>query len=293
MKKNAVVIIIVAIILILIGVAVYLFVKGSKKGKNLDKDGKIIDPTKDKDGKPIDTTPKLDTTPTPTPTPTPPPTYTTPTTLLPCTKDAFPMGMKAKNQCVQRLQQKLKLDDDGKFGKNTNTAVVGLGFVVPLTEADYDKIIAGLPPTDAAPASNTTPAGIQIDVAYKMLIRQIGTGAATKRYYNPNYVRVRYDASWTRAELSFFFYDDYQTSTTTTGRTSGETKPMSLPAETTLIIKNGPKVVAYGVWGDTGKNFRIYDIVTKGGKLVAGKGYKDFVEGNIWENIKAFESAIQ
>ena len=153
MKKNAVVIIIIAIILILIGVAVYLFVKGSKKGKNLDKDGKIIDPTKDKDGKLLllEKTPEV--TPTPTPEVTPPPTYTAPK-LLDCTTDAFPMGMGAKNQCVQRLQQKLnlsysaKLVDDGKFGKNTNTAVVGLGFVVPLTEADYDKIIAGLPPTN-------------------------------------------------------------------------------------------------------------------------------------------------
>lgn len=165
MKKNAVVIIIIAIILILIGVAVYLFVKGSKKGKNLDKDGKIIDPTKDKDGKLLllektpEVTPPLATTPTPTPTPTyTAPTYTAPT-LLPCTKDAFPMGMGAKNQCVQKLQQKLneihnidkekqklKLVEDGKFGKNTNTAVLGLGFVVPLTQADYDAILEGLGP---------------------------------------------------------------------------------------------------------------------------------------------------
>lgn len=147
MKKNAVVIIIIAIILILISVAVYLFVKGSKKGKNLDKDGKIIDPTKDKDGKLLEKSPEVTPTTTPTtttPTPTPTPTYTAPT-LLPCTKDAFPMGMGSKNQCVQRLQEKLKLVDDGKFGKNTNTAVLGLGFVVPLTEADYDKIIAGQP----------------------------------------------------------------------------------------------------------------------------------------------------
>ena len=285
MKKNAVVIIIIAIILILIGVAVYLFVKGSKKGKNLDKDGKIIDPTKDKDGKLLllektpEVTPPLATTPTPTP----PPTYTTPTTLLPCTKDAFPMGMKAKNQCVQRLQQKLKLDDDGKFGKNTNTAVLALGFVVPLTEADFDKIIAGQPATTAPTTTTTTTTPLSL---YEQLIRKIGTGSATKRYYNPNYVRVRYDAGWTRAELSFFFYDDYQTSTTTLG------KQMSLPADTKLIIKNGTKVVAYGFWLSDG-NFTIYDIVMKGGKLVAGKGEKYFFENNIWENIKAFESAIQ
>ncbi|MSP70541.1 MAG: hypothetical protein EXR20_09730 [Bacteroidetes bacterium] len=150
MKKNAVVIIIIAIILILIGVAVYLFVKGSKKGKNLDKDGKIIDPTKDKDGKLLllEKTPEVTPTTTPTtttPTPTPTPTYTAPK-LLDCTTDAFPMGMGAKNQCVQRLQKKLNLVDDGKFGKNTNTAVVALGYVVPLTEADFDRIIAGLKP---------------------------------------------------------------------------------------------------------------------------------------------------
>lgn len=145
MKKNTVVIIIVAIILILIGVAVFLFVKGSKKGKNVDKDGKLIDPTKDKDGKTIEI---LDTTPPKTDTTTTTTTDTTTTApkLLDCTKDAFPMGMGAKNKCVQRLQEKLKLTADGKFGNKTNTAVTNLKYVVPLTEKDFDRIIAGLNP---------------------------------------------------------------------------------------------------------------------------------------------------
>lgn len=289
MKKNAVVIIIVAIILILIGVAVYLFVKGSKKGKNVDKDGKIIDSTKDKDGNVIDT--KLDTTPPKTDT-TPPKTdtattYTAPK-LLDCTKDAFPMGMGAKNKCVQRLQEKLNLTADGKFGNKTNSAVVALGFVVPLTEADFDRIIAGLPPqaATAAPPLSTTS-------NYEILIRKIGQGAATKRYYNPNYVRVRYDASWNRDELSFYFYESYQTSTTTSKYgNSMDTTTMPLPAETDLVIKAGNKVLAYGTWYRSGE-FRIYDIVTKNGKLVAGKGYKDFNIGNIFENIKSFEVVIQ
>jgi hypothetical protein len=276
MKKNVVVIIIVAIILILIGVAVYFFVKGSKKGKNLDKDGNIIDPSKDKDGKllPLEKIPEV--TPPPNYT-TPPPNYTTPTTLLPCTKDAFPMGMKAKNQCVQRLQQKLKLDDDGKFGKNTNTAVVGLGFVVPLTEADYDKIIAGLPPTAAAPASTTT---TTTNTDYEKIIRKIGTGSATKRYYNPNYVRVKYDAGTFENELNFKFYENSQ--------------PNAIPDVNFMVYDAVRlKTIAIGKWFSNG-NIRIFEKNIKNGKLVEDKNSYYLVEGsNVWDNLKLLEPLLK
>ena len=277
MKKNAVVIIIVAIILILIGVAVYLFVKGSKKGKNLGKDGKIIDPTKDKDGKLLllEKTPEV--TPTPTPEVTPPPTYTTPTTLLPCTKDAFPMGMKAKNQCVQRLQQKLKLVDDGKFGKNTNTAVLALGFVVPLTEADYDKIIAGQPATAAAPTTATTNPITTTFTDYEKINKKIGQGVATTRFYNPNYVRVKYDAAWNRNELNFKFYEN------------------SIPnelADVNFIVYDTvrAKKIAVGKWFSNG-DIILYGKNIKNDKLINDKTHAIFGNpyGDVWNNMKYIE----
>lgn len=140
MKKKAIVIIVVVVIVILIGFAIYLFVKGGK-GKNLDKDGNIIDPTKDKDGK------LLETPPIETPPLYSPPLYS-PTPPAPqggrCTNDAFPLGRGAKNQCVVALQTALRITADGNFGPLTEAAVRAKGYVVPLTITDFDKIIAGI-----------------------------------------------------------------------------------------------------------------------------------------------------
>ena len=131
MKKKAVIIIIVIVIVILIGVAVYLFVKGGKD-KNGKKDSKKDTDTDDGDG----IIPGLPPVTTPAPSPVPP--------VSRCRRDAFPLGRGAKNQCVEALQTALGITADGNFGQMTEAAVRAKGYVVPLTNADFDKIIAGI-----------------------------------------------------------------------------------------------------------------------------------------------------
>lgn len=129
MKKKAVIIIVVVVIVILIGVAIYLFVKGGKNGKK--------DTNKDTDtGGGDGIIPGLPPVTTPAPSPAP--------GGAKCTKDAFPLGRGAKNQCVVALQTALGINADGNFGPMTEAAVKAKGYVVPLTNADFDKIIAGI-----------------------------------------------------------------------------------------------------------------------------------------------------
>jgi hypothetical protein len=129
MKKKAVIIIIVVVIVILIGVAIYLFVKGGKNGKK--------DTNKDTDtGGGDGIIPGLPPATPPAPSPAPGGAR--------CTKDAFPLGRGAKNQCVVALQTALGISADGNFGPMTEAAVKAKGYVVPLTNADFDKIIAGI-----------------------------------------------------------------------------------------------------------------------------------------------------
>lgn len=133
MKKKAVIIIIVVVIIILIGVAIYLFVKGGKNGNK--------DTNKDTDtGGGDDTTPGFP----PAPAPSPAPGSANSFASAACTKDAFPLGRGAKNQCVIALQTALGITADGNFGPMTESAVRAKGYVVPLTNADFDKIIAGI-----------------------------------------------------------------------------------------------------------------------------------------------------
>jgi hypothetical protein len=129
MKKKAVIIIVVVVIVILIGVAIYLFVKGGKNGKK--------DTNKDTDtGGGDGIIPGLPPAIPPAPSPIP--------AVARCTKDAFPLGRGAKNQCVVALQTALGITADGNFGPMTEAAVKAKGYVVPLTNPDFDKILAGI-----------------------------------------------------------------------------------------------------------------------------------------------------
>lgn len=55
--------------------------------------------------------------------------------------EAFPLNMGMYGSRIKLLQQKVGIGADGKFGKQTTTALIAKGYTVPLSEADYNTII--------------------------------------------------------------------------------------------------------------------------------------------------------
>ena len=129
-KKKWISGVIIAVIILLVLVAVWLFTTGMKPKDN-EKDLKDISGGGDNA--------------TPTPGGNSSPTNPTNPTSIKCTKDAFPLGVGSRNQCVVALQRALSISQDGIFGQQTKAAVNARGYVVPLTHTDFDKIIGMSP----------------------------------------------------------------------------------------------------------------------------------------------------
>jgi len=71
---------------------------------------------------------------------TPVPPGSSSTTWIPETPP-YNVGMFGPK--IKALQSALGISADGKFGNQTKAAIISAGYAVPLSSADYDKIIAG------------------------------------------------------------------------------------------------------------------------------------------------------
>lgn len=56
-------------------------------------------------------------------------------------EEKFDLDLGMYGPMIAKLQKALGISDDGKFGNQTKTTLVGKGYTVPLKKADYDKII--------------------------------------------------------------------------------------------------------------------------------------------------------
>ncbi len=151
-------------VLIVLGLAVvvtgvYLFANRKpdlSMGKpNLDKDGNIIDMTKDADGNTIEQKPYHES---PSPTPG-----------GGSTGDNFPLGVGSRGPNVKALQSALKITADGAFGNQTKAAVISAGYSVPVSKIDFDKIVSG----KIAQPNNTPGTPLQGEVFIKSGIQSV------------------------------------------------------------------------------------------------------------------------
>lgn len=62
---------------------------------------------------------------------------------------------------IKALQKVLKIIEDGKFGNQTKSAIIAKGYTVPLSEADYNKIVGTIATTTTT--TTTTGGGKTID----------------------------------------------------------------------------------------------------------------------------------
>lgn len=56
--------------------------------------------------------------------------------------EVFPLNIGMFGTKIKTLQNALGITADGKFGPQTNSAITSIGYSVPLSQADYNSIIA-------------------------------------------------------------------------------------------------------------------------------------------------------
>lgn len=90
--------------------------------------------------------------------------------------EVFPLNIGMYGIKTKVLQQVLGITSDGRFGNETKGAVIAKGFSVPLTEVDYNKILATKPSTSSATVSNICSKVVSIN--NKLLLKKGITNSA-------------------------------------------------------------------------------------------------------------------
>lgn len=62
--------------------------------------------------------------------------------------ESFPLNVGMFGNKIKALQTALGITADGKFGNQTKAAVTAKGYAVPLSEADYNKIVEAKDPSN-------------------------------------------------------------------------------------------------------------------------------------------------
>lgn len=148
-------------IFLIVGLAVlatgtYLFATRKTSGDselkpNVDKDGNLIDPTKDEYGNPIAA-----------------PSGTgssagssagSSTGSVTYSEDAFPLVFGARGERVKNLQTKLNVSPtSGYLGNKTKAAIEAKGYSIPLSQSNYNKIMGiGAQTSGTGTTGSTTP----------------------------------------------------------------------------------------------------------------------------------------
>ena len=131
--------------------------------------------------------------------------------------------------------------------------------------------------TAYANVGKTEPENTKTD--YEKLLKKIGQGVATTRFYNPNYTRVAYDAGWNRNELNFKFYEN--------------SIPNELPDVNFIVYDTvRAKKIGVGKWFSNG-DITLFEKNIKNNKLVVDKNsFFKPQQGNVWNNLKLIEKLL-
>lgn len=73
-------------------------------------------------------------------------------------EETFPLNVGMYGSKIKALQSALSITSDGKFGNQTKAAIIAKGYSVPLSEADYNKIV--IPASTGATSSGNINAAL-------------------------------------------------------------------------------------------------------------------------------------